>query len=432
MSDIRGWLEITKKNGMSLELKNTYEMIQRLDLDFTTKKIIHVAGSNGKGTACALMSASLTLSGYSNLLFTSPHVSRVEERVRINCKPISKDDFDFALKEIYHLSKGGTESDLIKLTFFEVTFLVSLICAFRSKVDVIILETGLGGRFDATRCVPADICLLTSITCEHTDVLGDKIEDIASEKAAIARPDKPIIIRDMKSLKFRNAVLYEVENAGNVNLNEQKLPALPTFVEISDNISTREEALILADEVLQSIDLPNKMLKKANAMLIWPARLQQFTHDLNSYLLDAAHNPSGLARIIPELKDIIKTSAPKVDGELRWTLIFGTSPQKELNKMIDLIFDLCNGIEPNKICLTKPQGGRYPGVELNVLREYNWPTDNVFEFEEVQSTIQFIQSNDVLQNGLIVSLGSLYLQGNILQYLKLDSDEQLSLLPKQS
>ena len=100
--------------------------------------------------------------------------------------------------------------------------------------------------------------------------------------------------------------------------------------------------------------------------------------------------------------------------------------------MIDLIFDLCNGIEPSKICLTKPQGGRYPGVELNVLREYNWPTDNVFEFEEVQSTIQFIQSNDVLQNGLIVSLGSLYLQGNILQYLKLDSDEQLSLLPKQS
>ena len=84
---------------------------------------------------------------------------------------------------------------------------------------MIILETGLGGRFDATRCVPADICLLTSITCEHTDVLGDKIEDIASEKAAIARPDKPIIIRDMKSLKFRNAVLYEVENAGNVNLN---------------------------------------------------------------------------------------------------------------------------------------------------------------------------------------------------------------------
>ena len=83
--------------------------------------------------------------------------------------------------------------------------------------------------------------------------------------------------------------------------------------------------------------------------------------------------------------------------------------------------------------MTKPQGGRYPGVELNVLREYNWPTDNVFEFEEVQSTIkQFIHSNDVLQNGLIVSLGLLYLQGNILQYLKLDSDEQLSLIPKQS
>ena len=432
MSDIRGWLEIIRKNGMSLGLKNTNEMINRLGLDFRTKKIIHVAGSNGKGTVCALMSASLTLSGYSNLLFTSPHISRIEERVRINCKPISNDQFDYALNEIYNLSKGNMELDSINLTFFEVTFLVSLICAFSSKVDVIILETGLGGRLDATRCVPADVCLLTSITCEHTDILGNKIEDIASEKAAIARPNKPIIIRDMKSLKFRNAVLNEVENAGDINLNEQKLPALPKFIEISDDISTREEALILANEVLQSIDLPNNMLDKANSIFTWPARLQQFTHNSNSYLLDAAHNPSGLARILPELKHIIRNSSPKGGGEIKWTLIFGTSPQKELNKMIDLICELCDGMEPRKICLTKPQGGRYPGVELDVLSDFNWPVENLFQFREIRSLINHLESCDSSENGLIVSLGSLYLQGNILQYLNLDSDEQLSLLPKQS
>ena len=128
----QGLVRNNQKKWHVPQLKNTHEMIQRLDLDLQQKKIIHVAGSNGKGTACALMSASLTLSGYSNLLFTSPHVSRGRKR-RIDCKPISKDDFDFALKEIYHLSKGETESDLIKLTFFEVTFLVSLICAFKIK-----------------------------------------------------------------------------------------------------------------------------------------------------------------------------------------------------------------------------------------------------------------------------------------------------------
>ena len=432
MSDARNWLEMTKLNGMSLDLKNTFSIIKKLNLDFQSKKVIHVAGSNGKGTVCALMSASLTLSGISNLMFTSPHVSRIEERFRVNCKPISKEDFEYGLNEIYQLSQGGNNSDRVELTFFEVTFLVSLVCAFKSEVEVIILETGLGGRLDATRCVPADICLLTSITNEHTDILGERIEDIASEKAAIARPNIPIIVRDMNTLEFRNAVLYEAENAGNVNLGERKFPALPKFVEIQDNVSTREEAQILANEVLQLIDLPSNMLKKANSMLTWPARLQQFTHNSNSYLLDAAHNPSGLARILPELKNIIKASSPKVDEKLKWTLIFGTSPQKELTKMIDLIFDLCNGIRPSKICLTKPQGGRYPGVELDVLRSYNWPTDSVLEFEEIQSTIQFIESNDALENGLIVSLGSLYLQGNILQYLKLDSDEHLSLLPKQS
>ena len=431
MSDIRGWLEMTKQNGMSLDLKNTFSMVERLNLDFRTKKIIHVAGSNGKGTACALMSASLTLSGCSNLMFTSPHVSRVEERVRINCKPISKEEFDYGLNQIYRLSVGEKKSDMINLTFFEVTFLVSLVCAFKSEVEVIILETGLGGRLDATRCVPADICLLTSITLEHTDILGDNIGDIASEKAAIARPNKPIIVRDMDDEEFRNAVSNESLNAGNFNLNEQKLPALPKFIEIPDSISTREEALILANEVLLAINLPNNMLENADSLLNWPARLQQFNHNSNSYLLDAAHNPSGLARILPELTQIIRSSAPVIDGKLKWTLIFGTSPQKELDLMMDLIFRLCNEIEPCKICLTKPHGGRYPGVDLDILGGFSWPIENVFEFEQVQSTLEFLGSNDLSENGLIVSLGSLYLQGNILQYLELDGDEQLSLLPKQ-
>ena len=159
MSDARNWLEMTKLNGMSLDLKNTFSIIKKLNLDFQSKKVIHVAGSNGKGTVCALMSASLTLSGISNLMFTSPHVSRIEERFRVNCKPISKEDFEYGLNEIYQLSQGGNNSDRVELTFFEVTFLVSLVCAFKSEVEVIILETGLGGRLDATRCVPADICL---------------------------------------------------------------------------------------------------------------------------------------------------------------------------------------------------------------------------------------------------------------------------------
>tara|TARA_B100000900_G_scaffold69815_1_gene55084 strand:+ start:11545 stop:12843 length:1299 start_codon:yes stop_codon:yes gene_type:complete len=432
MSEIRGWLEMTKQNGMSLDLRNTFSIIKMLNLDFRTKKIIHVAGSNGKGTACALMAASLTLSGHSNLMFSSPHVSRVEERIRINCKPISEEEFDNALIEIHHLSTNRNNVNNINLTFFEVTFLVSLVCAFNSEVEVIILETGLGGRFDATRCVPADVCLLTSITREHTDILGDNIADIAAEKAAIARPNKPIIIREMYDSKFREAVTSEIQNAGNITLNEQKIPANAKFIAIPENTSTREEALILVDEVLLSVDLPNEKLKEADNQLIWPARLQQFSHNLNSYLLDAAHNPSGLTRILPELLHLIKSSAPTVDGKIKWTLIFGTSPQNDLDSMIDIILELCSAVAPSKIYLTKPHGGRYPGVELDILSDYNWPTESISKFEEVDSVLQFIESNDPLENGLIVSLGSLYLQGNILRYLEMDSDEHLSLLPKQS
>ncbi len=426
MSNVRQWLESTRQNGMSLDLKSTIQMIERLDINFDSMKVIHVAGSNGKGSACALMAASLTLSGITNLMFSSPHISRVEERVRLNCAPIDKTLFESALQEIYNSSLERNGEEKIILTFFEVTFLISLLCAKYSKIEILILETGLGGRLDATRCVPADACLLTSITREHSDILGQNIEQIIAEKAAIARPDKPIIAREMKVERYRDTVQYQVDNAGNKEIGEISKPAHVKFIHIPEGYTVKQETELLVNELFNSIDLPTSYIELANRKLSWPARLQLITSKSNKYLLDAAHNPSGLARVLPELSKII------LENSSNWVLLFGTSPQTEMDKMIDLIFDLCNRNPPKLVCLTKPHGGRYPGVETKFLSRYKWPIEDVLEFENASDSLEFLTEQAPKNFDLIVSIGSLYLQGNILHELGLDGDEHLSILPKQS
>ena len=432
MSEAGQWLESTRNNGMSLGLRNTHDMIERLNLDFSSTKIIHVAGSNGKGSACSLMATSLTLSGISNLMFTSPHVSRIEERFRINSRPISNVLFQEMLEEIYDTAMGKDGKEAIELTFFETTFLIATLCAIKSEVEVMIVETGLGGRLDATRCLPADACLLTSISCEHTEILGNKLSQIAAEKAAIARPNKPLIIRDMEDVEFKQAVLLQSENAGNESLGEIKSPAKPYFVSIPESYNIKDEAEILVSELFQKLELPLGKLTEAKKKFRWPARMQVIEAESNLFLLDAAHNPSGLLRVLPELKQNIKDLSPVANEGQNWTLVFGTSPQKNMKEMLDHVSELCNPILPNTICLTMPLGGRYTGVDTGVLAQHKWPIDDVKEFESAERTLEFLFQNSPDSNGLIVSIGSLYLQGNILNHLGLDSDDELSTLPKQS
>ena len=122
-STIRKWLESTKNNGMALGLENTYTILSSLKLNFDNTKIIHVAGSNGKGTLCSLIAASLTLSNESNVLFSSPHLCRVEERIRLEGRPISSKIFDQAVTQV----RAAAERLSIIPTFFEATFLASMI-----------------------------------------------------------------------------------------------------------------------------------------------------------------------------------------------------------------------------------------------------------------------------------------------------------------
>ena len=371
-NSVREWLHASKSKGMSLGLSRVNAALEALGRPDKQMDCIHVAGSNGKGSACAQLVAGLVRAGYRVGLFSSPHLVRIEERVRVDGRAISEEDFDDALNQIRDLN--------CELTFFEITYLASLIACRDAGVSIMVLETGLGGRLDATRSADVVACLVTSVSLEHSDILGDTIEKVAREKAAIWRPGVPMLIRDPGSAKVRNAMRDEAISARFYS------PETSTFM---------DEAADLAEMLCAMIGYPF-----VRRPISWPARMQYIEGEQN-YLLEAAHNPSGMRRAVPEIAALLPE---------RWSLLLGTSPQQEMDEFLAPIFTLIENNPPLEIITTEPQNGRYPGVIE--------PIKGIQHIENPDIAIQsFTEESD-----LIVVTGSLYLCGNILSYLGLNAD----------
>ncbi len=201
--DIRAWLSGRIGAGVRLGLTTCSEMLDRLGNPQSDFPSVHVAGTNGKGSLCAHLSALGSRNGELIGLFTSPHLVRVEERARIDGRPISEEAFDRFLEEV---RAASSIEPAIQPTYFETTFLASMLAFSRSGIDRAIIETGLGGRLDSTRLVDADICAITTISMDHAEILGDSLPKIATEKAGIHRPGVPIICLHHEDEGVRGAI----------------------------------------------------------------------------------------------------------------------------------------------------------------------------------------------------------------------------------
>lgn len=415
-STVREWLAESKKRGMDLGLERVHTTHQALLQESYQATILHIAGSNGKGTLCATLAAHLDALGYSTVMFTSPHLVRIEERIRVGGRPIDARLFDELLLKIQDV-----ESLLkVELTYFEITFLVACLCAQLSNVDFFIVETGLGGRYDATRILPADVCVLTSLSLEHRDILGDTLAEIAAEKAAIARPGKALIVRKIQDSEAMAAIETEAKNAGRVELGETKQRAFLQWVDVSEDTSVSNEAFLLAKTTLESLDIDADELKASIQSLNWPGRFQEIPANWGgSILFDAAHNPSGLAKILPQLQQ-------RIAEHRRWTLVFGCTPQHDLFTFFEPLVDLCRMNPPQSIILTEPQFGRYPAVPLDTLQGLDWPASSkVHLCKDANESYAFL---DQYRPEFSVVVGSLYLVGEMFDAMGLGT-KHMELFP---
>ena len=400
--------------GMDLGLDSTTALLDALGRpDHQVPTVVHVAGSNGKGSVCALLAALSQRLGHRTLLFTSPHVARIEERVRLDGRPMQATEFDEAIGRL----RTASARIGVRPTFFEATLLVSWILAAKHRVDVVVQETGLGGRLDATRATRADLALVTSVSLEHASILGGTLEAIMEEKAAIARPDVPLLIRDPEDASVLDAAQRAANRAGP--------PAELVVVPVPANCSVWSEARLLCAEAAQHLGWDAGELEDLADRVRWPGRRQWIQPEHTggaAVLVDAAHNPSGLRRVMPELVQSMRDEA-NLEG---WSLVFGCTEQEDLDLLLSVLLEGMEPHPPSRILLVAPEGGRRPGVAPSLLANHAWPV----EAEVVEKVGDLREAlRGATRPSLVV--GSLYLAGNLIAALGLDGDEDLALLPSE-
>jgi dihydrofolate synthase/folylpolyglutamate synthase len=281
---------------------------------------VHVAGTNGKGSVCAMVEAIVRAGGKRTGLYTSPHLCRFAERIRIDGEPLSDDALTDVLARALDLGPD--------LSFFETATLAAFLAFREARVEVGVVEVGLGGRLDATNVIPSPrAAAITRIALDHTDRLGKTLVEIAREKAGIAKPGLGIVLGEMPP--DVRAAVDEIALAHGATTSTAEDVRLPGHLALEG--AHQQDNARIAVRVSQRIGASTGALEEGLAGVRWPARLER----IGDVLLDAAHNPDGaesLARYVRTL-DIPRE---------RVALVFGTLADKDWPAMIDTLAPLAS------------------------------------------------------------------------------------------
>ena len=306
------YLYSLKNRGSKYGIERMERLVEALGHPHLATPVIHVAGTNGKGSTCAMLEAIYRENGYKTGLFTSPHLVHLGERIQVDRVPLSEAEllaYIDLLRPICERIAG--ESEDLRPTFFEVIAAMAFIHFKESKVDVAIIETGLGGRLDATNVVSPLLSLITTISLDHTELLGDTISAIAREKAGIIKKDTPVAIGYLPEAAELTIEEVARERTAPLHRLATRFPVgacLPK-TNLEGNFQRRNAALAtLAVELLQE-RLPVSSLTALNNVS-WSGRWQRLRIGEQSVILDASHNPEGLIQLAENLDALCKRGGP--------------------------------------------------------------------------------------------------------------------------
>ena len=287
-------LQSVRTLGVSLGLDRVQLALQRLGWPERRFRAVQIAGTNGKGSTAAFLESILRAAGLHTGLFTSPHLCRFSERIRIDGREVEGE----RLGQLDH----AVAATGVPLTYFEISAVLAFLAFAEAGVDLAVLETGLGGRLDATTASHPVACAITSIALDHQDLLGNTIREIAHEKACIARPGVPLLLGPLAA-----EALAEVERvAGETGSPLRRLgvdfagPDFPLALPGAHQASNAALAVALAGEVAASVGrvLQTEAVKRGLAETRWPGRLERVAADV---LLDCAHNVEGATALAAAL-----------------------------------------------------------------------------------------------------------------------------------
>ncbi|HEX4640285.1 MAG TPA: Mur ligase family protein, partial [Chthoniobacterales bacterium] len=275
------WLYGTQRFGIKLGLENVQRLLHELKVPGKTQRIIHVAGTNGKGSVCAMIDSVCRAAGYRTGLFTSPHLVTYRERIRVNGEMITPDEVALRLTLIRDLIQAWEPHP----TFFEITTALALDHFKKRECELIVLETGLGGRLDATNALTPVVSVITPIGYDHERWLGDTLEAIAGEKAGIIKAGVPVV--SARQLAAAEKVIQARAKECEAPL-EFVMKLLDVPVALAGKHQQQNAAVAIAALRAGGISVTDA-IAEGLATVEWPARFQRWDERI---VIDGAHNPA--------------------------------------------------------------------------------------------------------------------------------------------
>ena len=418
------YIETIPKFTVKHPPEHTRELLSRLGNPQEGIKIIHVAGTNGKGSVCAYLNAMLLAGGKKTGLFTSPHLVRINERFQINGEDVSDEQFLDAFLKVEKAAKEYETEGEGHPSYFETLFLMGMLIFKEAGVEYLVMETGLGGRLDATNVVEKPLaCIITSISRDHTEYLGDTLEAIAGEKAGIIKAGVPVIYdasqpgpasviaakaKEMGSPAWpMEPSFYEMKTQSREGITfifaypggekaELAIPYVAKYQMMNASLA------FYTMHILQDVhEIPKNMLAEGLSKIKWPCRMEMAAPGV---IIDGAHNEDGIAQFV--------STAGYFAKENEITILFTAVADKHYHEMIG---EICEGIRPSHVVATQIDGSRV--VPAEVLAEDFRKAGCTDVCAEPEIGAAYEKALERKGSGMLFCVGSLYLAGELKAYL---------------
>jgi dihydrofolate synthase / folylpolyglutamate synthase len=401
-----------ERSGMNLDLSVTRQLLRALGDPQEKYKIIHIAGTNGKGSVASMVANTLRVAGCSVGLYTSPHLIEFGERLQVNGQIASTEE----IIRLFRCVDEAAQREQLRVTFFEAVTAMAFVAFAEAAVEYAVVEVGLGGRLDATNVCHPLACAIVTIDFDHMQYLGDTLAQIAKEKAGIAKPNIPMVCGEIRD-EARVAI---AQSCAQANAPLSVLGEDFFFVTTKDGLSYRGPSrkidgiplsllgphqrhnAAVAVRLLEVLDptgekFSDEQIRRGFGAASWPGRLERFEGEI-PVLLDGAHNPHG-ARALRAALDALYL-------EQKIHLVFGASGDKPAAEMLSLLL-------PRLASLTACQSKRKGALEqveiLRVVQALS-PSLMTFSSSSVATALQAARQRAVSGDVVLVA-GSLFVVG---------------------
>ena len=409
MDNIISYLYDLRNRGSSFGIERMLKFVQLLGNPQHEFPIIHVAGTNGKGSVCTMLDSIYRSNGYKVGLFTSPHLTELGERIRINGKNISENEIKSWVKKLKPVASKMEKEGSEHPTFFEFMTAIAFLNFKKNNVDIAIIETGLGGRLDSTNVVLPKLSIITTISKDHCAILGDTLEEIATEKAGIIKHQVPVLIGSLpvcasgvveKIAEERDTLVSVIDESKHESFPSTNLKG--SYQRQNAAIALRASEM-LENEITVKKELCIEALKKVRMLGRW-----QIIYGSPTIILDACHNSDGAACLEENLETL--SEKPEI-----WVGVIGE----------DRASDIMNVIQGNAHSIKLFEVNQPRACSLSFLRSLI-PSSfkgSVLNYDLNKAKDELFNQNS---NKTILITGSIYLIGDILSILqKTDSRKDM-------